>query len=183
LQRRYLIAVVLACFALAAFVHPVTAQTCEGSTGSAMINGSPWSTSCVIALTSPGCIDSLGQEYECFQIIGVDSSSAYVEVALFLAQTPVQGQIYHLGGGNPHGAIVLGQAGLWLTGGAPYTGQVEVTSYNTGNSTITCTFSFVAQALFGADLTVTNGSFNGRLVGIEEKSWSDVKQLYRTPAH
>ncbi len=181
--RRYSIAVVLVCIALASFVRPVAAQDCEGTSGSATINGSPWSAFCVIAMTNPSCIDSLGKEYECFEISGlslVDSTAFGLGVAIFLAHPPTQGQIYPLGGDHPDGALVFWQGDLALTGAAPYTGQVNITTYDTATSTITCTFSFTAHG-FSGDVVVTDGTFEGRFVGVKEKSWSEVKQLYRTP--
>ena len=180
MKRRLLILVLIAISAMSGMALRAAAQTgCDGTSGSATINGAPWSTPCVVAATSPSCVDSLGQDYECFQIIGSDSTGTYIAVAIFLAQAPVQGQTYSLGGTSGHGAMVLGQAGLWLTGDAPYTGQVHVTVYDPAHSNIECSFSFMARGLFGSDLTVTSGTFVGRLVGVEQKTWSDVKGLYR----
>lgn len=162
------------------FVLPRTvfAQTgCEGTSGSATIDSSPWSASCVVAATSPDCVDSLGGTYECFEIAGTGDTQV---IAILLAQTPEQGQTYALGGGSAHAAVIIGQSGFWLTGDAPYTGEVHITAYSPGTATIECTFFFLAQSLFpGADANVTNGVFVGRLVAVDEKTWSGVKRLYR----
>ena len=181
MHRRFSILTLLPVIMISTLVQAVAAQTgCEGTSGSATINGSPWSTMCVVGATSTSCIDSLGMEYRCFQIVGSDSTSAYQTIAIFLAQEPVQGQTYSLGGGSGHGAMVGGQSSLWVTGDAPYTGQVQVTLYDTAHSTIVCNFSFRAKSLFpGQDVSVTNGNFQGRLVAVEGKTWSDVKTLFR----
>jgi len=169
----------IACLALLA--QTASAQFgCEGTTGSATIGGTPWSTQCVVAATTSDCVDSLGNNYECFQIIGSDSTGTYSGVAIFLAQAPVQGQTYSIGGASGNGAMVIGDFGLWVTGEDPYTGETHITTYNPGNGTIACTFSFLARGIFlGGDLAVTNGMFEGRLVGVAPKTWTDVKRLYQ----
>ena len=180
--RRFSSLALLTIGAMSSLVLPVAAQTeCDGTSGSATINGAPWSAQCVLAYASV-CVDSLGQDYDCFEIAGIDSVGAYDTVALFFSLAPVQGQTYSLGGASGNGALVLGREGGWLTGRPPYTGEVHVSVYDPASSNFECTFSFVAGGLFGPDLTLTNGTF-ARRVGVEQETWSNVKTLYRDRAH
>lgn len=177
-MRRWLLLTSLA-LATALPVRSAVAQ-CPGTSGSATIGGVAWTADCVIAATAPDCVDSTGSEYECFQIVGSSSTSLYGAVSLFLASTPSQGQTYPLGGGSDNAAMVIGEAGFWLTGEAPYTGSVTITTYDVGNGTISCTFAFTAAPLlFGTPLTVADGVFTGTLLPVEASTWSDLKSLYR----
>jgi len=177
-MKRLLLALLVTAGALHVLARPLAAQTgCEGTSGSATIDGTPWTTACVIAATALDCVDSLGGTYECFEILGTGDSQT---IAIFLAQAPVQGQTYPLGGGGANGAMLIRDTGFWLTGDAPYTGEVHVTTYSPGSSTLECTFFFEAQSLFlGPDASVTDGAFVGRLVAVRDRTWSDVKTLYR----
>jgi hypothetical protein len=182
-MKRRLTAIGILAAALIQCIHaPLVAQTgCEGTSGSAMINSAAWTAQCVIASTSPTCVDSLGNDYECFAIVGSNGSGGYEAVSIFLAQAPQQGNSYPLGGAaGENGALVIGGVGLWVTGDAPYTGTVDVTVYEPANSTIECTFSFKAISIFGQpDLDVTSGTFVGKLVAVQPSTWSAVKQVYR----
>jgi hypothetical protein len=177
-MKRQLFALLLALGTMHALARPLAAQTgCENTSGSADIDGTPWTALCVIADTSPDCVDSLGSSYDCFQIAGTGNDQS---IALFLAQPPVQGQTYSLGGTSDNGAMVIGLTGFWLTANPPYTGQAQVTTYSPGTSVIECTFAFDAQSLFmGPDVSVTNGTFVGRLLPVKQQTWSNVKGLYR----
>jgi hypothetical protein len=178
-----LIFALLAAGAAVGMVSPVSAQSgCEGTSGSALINGNPWNANCVVAATSTSCVDTTGGKFECFQIFAADSSASQDAIAIFLDQAPTQGLTYQLGGTSGNGAMILGMGGLWMTGNPPYTGQIHVSVYDPGSATIECTFSFTGRNLvFGPDATVTNGTLVGRLVAIRPTSWSDVKDLYRAP--
>jgi hypothetical protein len=181
-MQRLLAMLAIAGLALGSYAGPLAAQGCFATSGSATINDVAWTTQCVVGSTSPTCVDSLGNDYECFAIVGTSNAVDYQAVSIFLAVTPSQGQTYSLGGigGGENGAMVVGQSGLWVTGDAPYTGSVEVTVYNPSSGTIECTFAFTAQGLFGGeDLEVTNGSFVGLLVPVSPTTWSDVKKVYR----
>jgi len=177
-MKRQLFALLFALGTMHALARPLAAQTgCESTSGSADIDGTLWTTNCVIAATSSDCVDSLGTSYDCFQIIGTGADQT---IALFFAQPPVQGQTYPLGGTSDNGAMVVGLTGFWVTANPPYTGQVQVTTYSPGTSVIECTFAFDAQSIFpGPDISVTNGTFVGRLVPVSQRTWSDVKGLYR----
>jgi hypothetical protein len=161
----------------------VTAQgPCVGTSGSATIGGTAWQADCVFAITATSCVDSAGANYECFQIVGSDSTqgAAYSVVQIFLDAPPVQGSTYTLGGASGRGALVIGNSGFFVTADTPHVGSVHVAVYNPGGGTIDCTFSFLAKSLFGpGDLTVTNGTFSGRLVPVGPASWSAMKQIYR----
>jgi len=155
---------------------------CEGTSGTATVGGNPWTAVCVIAATAPDCVDSLGENYECFEIIGnSETDPNYESIAIFLAGPPVQGMTYPLGGTSGHGALVIGTGGFYITGEAPNTGSVQVTRYEPGPGIIECNFSFVAENLFfpGQTVTVTAGLFTGRLVGVAPTTWGGLKQLYR----
>jgi len=181
-MQRLLATLAIAGLALGLHTGPLAAQSCLGTSGSATINSAAWTTQCVIGSTSPTCVDSLGNDYECFAIVGTSDAADYQALSIFLAATPSQGQTYPLGGigGGENGAMVLGQSGFWVTGEAPYTGSVEVTVYNPTSGTIECTFAFTAVGLFGGpDLEVANGSFVGQLVPVQPTTWTSVKQVYR----
>jgi hypothetical protein len=178
-MKKLLLALLVGASVLHVLARPLSAQTgCEGTSGSANIDGTPWTASCVIAASAPDCVDSLGGTYECFQILGAGDAQS---IAIFLAEVPAQGQTYALGGVAANAAMLIGDTGLWFTGEAPYTGEVHITSYAPGSSTLECTFFFEAQSLFPgpADASITDGTFVGRLVAVEEKTWSDVKLRYR----
>lgn len=179
-MRRHFFGTLFAIGVSLSAVHPGSALAqCPGTSGSAVIGGIPWTADCVFAATVPDCVDSTGSEYECFQVFGSsETSPLYGVVALFFAQPPSQGQTYALGGASPNGAMVIGEAGFWVTADAPYTGSVTVTVYNANS--IECTFAFDATSLFfGADLALTNGVFVGTLLPVEASTWTDVKSLYR----
>ena len=157
---------------------------CAGTSGTATINGTPWTATCVIGVTASDCVDSLGNNYECLQILGsnpVDPN--YTSVALFIGEPLVQGHTYQLGGGSPNstnGAVVLGGAAYAITEDDPYTGEMTVDAYNPGTGAIDCTFHFLALALFGgADVNVTDGHFLGIVVSVQESTWTGVKNIYR----
>jgi hypothetical protein len=176
-MKRLLLVLLAGASALLLLAPPLLAQTgCEGTSGSATIDEVPWTTQCVIAVTAPDCVDSVGGTYECFEILGTGDSQT---IAIFLAEAPTQGQTYPLGGGGPNGAMLLRDTGLWFTGDDPYVGEVHITSYSPGSSTLECTFYFLAQGFLGPDANITDGTFVGRLVAVQEKTWSDVKHLYR----
>jgi len=182
MQRRLMAFAIGICAVVQFLSTPIAAQTgCEGTSGSATINSAPWTAQCVVASTSPTCVDSLGNEYECFAIVGSNGTGGYDAVSIFLAQAPQQGQSYPLGGaGGENGALVIGGVSLWVTGEAPYTGTVAVTVYEPASGTIECTFSFMAISIFGQpDLDVTNGTFVGKLVAVQPSTWTSVKQVYR----
>jgi hypothetical protein len=84
------------------------------------------------------------RHYEYFEILGTGDTQT---VAIFLAQPPVQGQTYPLDGAA-NAAMLMGDAGFWITSGDPYIGEVHITTYAPGASTIECTFFFEAQSLF-----------------------------------
>lgn len=154
---------------------------CEGSAGTATINTAGWTAQCVIAGFSPDCLDSLGNAYECFQIVGSNGSDpSYNTVALFFGEPPVQGQTYDLGGTSPNGAMVVGEMAFAVTSNAPYTGQVTVNVFNTGSGSFDCTFHFQAQSIFfGPDVDVVDGHFSGTVVAVEPTTWTDFKAIYK----
>jgi len=182
-MKRLLLVIFLAWAASHITPAAVMAQPpCVGTSGSATIGGTAWVADCVFATTAPDCVDSTGTSYECFEILGTDSTegSPYSVVAIFLAQPPVQGNTYALGGTSGHAAMVIGSLAFSVTADAPYVGSVHVTLYDAGAGTIECTFSFLARSLFGpGDLAVTNGTFSGRLVPVTPATWSAMKQIYR----
>lgn len=167
---------------IAAPAAVIAQPPCVGTSGSATIGGTPWQADCVFAITASDCVDSTGANYECFQIVGADSTdgAAYAVVQIFLDTAPTQGGTYTLGGVSGRGALVIGGSGFFVTAGAPHVGSVHVGLYDPGAGTIECTFSFLARSLFGpGDLAVDNGTFSGRLVRVTPATWSAMKLIYR----
>jgi len=155
---------------------------CQGTSGAANIGGVPWLTNCVFASTRSDCSDSTGAEYECFAIFGSDIlPETYSAIAIFLAQPPVQGNTYPLGGTSGNGAVVFGGGtDRYTTANDPYVGTVHVSVYDQNAHTIECTFAFLSRRQDqGGDLNVTDGTFSGLVVAITPTHWSGVKQLYR----
>jgi hypothetical protein len=154
---------------------------CPGTSGTATINSTSWTATCVIAATASDCVDSLGNVYECFEILGSNGADpAYSSVAIFFGETVVQGQTYQLGGTSPNGAMVVGEAAFCITADAPYTGQVTVNVYNSGTGGFDCTFHFDARSIFtGPDVTLTDGHFTGTVVSVQPATWTGVKAIYR----
>jgi len=181
-MRKLLLWIGLSLVALPLLAAPAAAQgECAGTSGSATINASAWTASCVFAITASDCVDSLGSSYECFEILATSATDpVYQSIALFLDAPPVQGMTYALGGTSTNGGMILGSAGFFLTAEAPYTGQVQVTRYDAVGGFIDCNFSFDARNLFGpGTATLTNGLFSGRLVRVAPSTWSSLKNLYR----
>lgn len=182
MMRKLLQGCVLGVAAMTLWAAAAAAQGCPGTSGTATINGNAWSAVCVIAATAPDCVDSLGAEYECFEIVGTSATDPdYQSIAIFLAGPPTQGMTYDLGGTSGHGAMLVGNAGFFITGEAPNTGSVQVTRYESAGGIIECNFSFQAQNLFVVEqsATVTAGQFAGRLVGVAPATWTGLKKLYR----
>lgn len=181
-MRKLLLWVGVSLVALPLLALPAAAQgPCAGTSGSATINAGAWTASCVFAVTAPDCVDSLGTEYECFEILGTSATDPlFQSIAIFLDAPPVQGLSYALGGTSGNGAMILGQSGFFLTAEAPYTGQIQVTRYDSVGGFIDCNFSFDARNLFlPTSATLTNGVFSGRLVRVAPSTWSTLKKLYR----
>jgi hypothetical protein len=181
-MRRLLFGFLLmTCLVLGA-VHPEAALAqCPGTSGTATINSTAWTATCVIAAVASDCVDSLGNTYDCFEILGSNGADpAYSSVALFFGETVVQGQTYDLGGSSPNGAMVVGEAAFCITAEPPYTGQVTLNVYNSGTGAFDCTFHFDARGIFlGPDVTVTDGHFTGTVVAVQPATWSGVKAIYR----
>lgn len=153
---------------------------CLGTSGSATVNGNPWTATCVLGATAPDCVDSLGTEYECFEVVGISTDTQFQSVSIFLTGPPAQGMTYGLGGTSGNGAMVVGGAGFFITADAPYTGEIQVTRYESAGGIIECNFSFEARSLFGpGSAVVSAGQFAGRLVPVAPVTWSTVKNRYR----
>jgi hypothetical protein len=154
---------------------------CPGTSGSATINAAAWTAQCVIAASAADCVDSLGNNYTCFEVVGSNGTDpSYSTVALFFSAPPTQGQTYELGGASGNGAMVVGEAAFCITADPPYTGQVTVNIFNSGTGAFDCTFHFQARSIFfGPDLDVTGGHFIGNVVAVAPATWSDVKAIYR----
>ena len=160
----------------------VAAQTpCAGTSGSATIYDHAWTADCVIAITAPDCVDSLGTEYECFEILGTSTTDPlFQSVAIFLDAAPAQGMTYGLGGTNGNGGLILGSGGIFVTAEAPYTGQVEITRYDGAGGIIECNFAFDARSFFlPQSANLVGGQFSGRLVRVTPATWSTLKLRYR----
>jgi hypothetical protein len=181
-MRRLLFGFVFAAGLLLGQVHPgVVLAQCPGTSGTATINSTAWTATCVVAANASDCVDSLGNTYQCFEILGTNGADpAYNSVALFFGQPLVQGQTYDLGGSSPNGAMVVGESAFCITAEAPYTGQATVNVYNSGSGAFDCTFHFEARSLFiGPDVTVTAGHFTGTVVAVQPATWTGFKAIYR----
>lgn len=154
---------------------------CPGTSGTATINSTAWTATCVIAATASDCVDSLGNNYECFEIVGSNGADpSYNSVALFFGEPVLQGQTYDLGGTSPNGAMVVGESAFCITAEPPYVGQVTINAYSSGTGAFDCTFHFDARSIFfGSDVTVTDGHFTGSVVAVQPATWTGVKSIYR----